>query len=94
MVRRLDKISINRLKGISVYLENDLYEYALLMLKLIDARQKYEKSNAKSRPTACGLAHGFAAMINRLEPDYDLVLKVIKKHKLPLNATIEYDTDI
>ncbi len=90
----MDKLPLSKLKGINVYAENDLYETALLMLRLCDAKAKYDSSKTKSRPTVNGLGKQFALFIDVLHPDYDTVFSVIEKHNLPLNATIEFDDEI
>ena len=87
----MDRILLSKLKGINIYIENDFYEMALLMLKLTDAKAKHNKSNIISRPTVNGLGKKFAQFIDSIYPDYDTVFSVIKEHKIPLGATIEFD---
>lgn len=90
----MDKLPVSKLKGIKVYIENDLYDLALLKLKLNDAREKSIGSNSKSRPTINGFAKEFAEFINSLYPDYDKVFSVVKKHKLSLGAVIDFDENL
>jgi len=90
-IENMDRIPLSKLKGIKVYIENDLYELALLKLKLIDAKANHEGSNTKRRPTVNGLGKRLAQFIDSLHPDYDKVFSIIKEHKLPLGAAIEFD---
>jgi hypothetical protein len=94
MKKKTNILPVSRLKGISIYYNNDLYDLASLMLKLNDARSNYEGSNSKSRPTINGLAKRFAELINLCSPDYAPVMETIKKHRLPLGAMIEFDENI
>lgn len=94
MAKSFKKLPLSKLKGIGVYYEDDLYELALLTLKLYDAREAYIGSNTTVRPTVYGLARRFAEMINQTNPDCAPVFAVIEKHKLPLRASIEFDERI
>ena len=94
MREKIDEIHLSKLKGIKVYYEDDLYDLALLILRLRDARAKHESSNTRSRPTVNGLIREFASLINPTMPDEDTVFSAIEKYKLPLNAGIEFDEDI
>lgn len=87
----LEKVPLSRLKGIAVYVQDDLYNLARIKLELNDARAKYEGSTAIARPTINGLAKLFAGFIDACTPDYDYVFAVIQRHKLPLTATIDFD---
>jgi hypothetical protein len=87
-------VPLSRLKGISVYFENDLYDLALLTLKLYDARAAYMKTkNIKVRMTMNGLAMTMAELIDACHPDYDKVFTVVKTHGFDLAASIDYDTE-
>jgi hypothetical protein len=90
----VDAIPLSKLKGIKVYYEDDLYDVALLILKLMDARAKYESSNTRSRPTINGLIRDFASLIDATSPDEETVFSAIEKYNFPLNAGIEFDEDI
>ena len=90
----METIPISRLKGINIYIDNDLYDVAFLMLKLIDAKAKADASVYKSRPTLNGLVIKFSQFIDRVNPDKDKVLSVLKKHKLPMNASIVFEEEI
>lgn len=93
MAEKFEKLAIRRLKGLSVYFEDDLYALAVLMLKLNDARSAREGSNSYTRPTVSGLAKRFAELVDACYPDYDTVFTVVERHGLPLGATIEFDQD-
>ena len=91
MPHRSDVVPVSRLKGASVYYENDLYEFALLKLTLNDARARHDRSTAISRPTVNGLAKLFAQFIDACYPDYDIVSAVIEELGFPLGATVRFD---
>ncbi len=93
-MRKIDAIPLSKLKGIKVYYEDDLYDVAFLILKLRDARAKYESSNSKSRPTINGLVSDFASLIDPIMPDKNMIFSAIEKYKFPLNVGIEFDEDI
>ena len=93
-MEEIDAIPLSKLKGIKVYYEEDLYDVALLILKLRDARAKHESSNRRSRPTINGLVRNFASLINPTSPDEETVFSAIEKYNFPLNAGIEFDEDI
>ena len=84
-----DKISVSKLKNIGVLFEGDLYDYANLMLKIYDAKNK--GTNTITRDTVNGLVRGYAllARVNSSQ-----VLAVIKRIGLPLGSTIEHDKDV
>ena len=84
-----DKISVSKLKNLGVLFEDDLYDFANLMLKIYDAKDK--GTNTVTRDTVTGLVNGYA-LIARINPNQ--VLAVIKKNKLPLGSTIEHDKDV
>ena len=85
----VDKIGISELRNISVLFESDLYDFANLMLKIYDAKNK--GTNTVTRDTVNGLVHGYA-LLARINSNQ--VLAVIKKNKLPLGSTIEHDKDV
>jgi len=89
----MQKIPLSRLKGINVYMQDDLYNLARMNLELIDARAKYMKSTSISRPTVHGLVSLFASFIDPCNPDIDRVLAAIESHKFPMNIPIEFDDE-
>jgi hypothetical protein len=93
-IKERDRIPLGDLKGVNVYCEDDLHDLALWMMKLNDARAKYEGSTTISRPTLNGLANRFAQLIDPMRPDYETVLAVVEKHGLHLGAVIDFDDRI
>lgn len=83
------QIGVSALQGIGVLFEDDLYELAQWLLKLETARNR--GTNNKSRHTVYGLAgvYATAAHLSR-----ELVVRVLERHGLPLDATIEYNADV
>lgn len=94
MTSRFRQLPLSKLKGLSVYCQDDLHDLASFMLKLNDARAAYEGSTAITRPTVHGLAETFAELINPCSPDYGPVFAVVEERKLPLRASIEFDDRI
>lgn len=84
-----DKISVEELKKISVLYEGDIYELAQLLLKVNDAREK--PPVGRTRQTVRGLA---TAYCNLAHVDFDQIISVFEKHRLPLGATVEHERDI
>jgi len=84
-----DKISVSKLKNLGVLFEDDLYDFANLMLKIYDAKDK--GTNTVTRDTVTGLVNGYA-LIARINPNR--VLAAIKRSKLPLGSTIEHNWDV
>lgn len=82
---------VSKLKGIRIYYDNDLYEFAVLQLKLYDARAAYEGTNSRRRPTVNGAMKTFAALIDPCYPDYAIVLAAIQQNGLSLGASIDWD---
>jgi len=84
-----EKIGVSKLRNIDVLFDNDLYDLAVLKLKINDAKNK--GTNTISRDTVNGLykEYAFLARINA-----DQVLAVINRYRLPLGATIEHDQDV
>jgi hypothetical protein len=80
------KISVSELKDIEILYKGDIYELACLILKLYDAKDT--GTNARSRHTVYGLAGEYAIA---LRWNRDQVLAILAPHKLPLEATVEYD---
>jgi hypothetical protein len=87
-------LAVSRLKGISIYFEDDLYQLALLMLKLRAGRSAYEDSKSYAMPTVNGLAKRLAELVDQCYPDYDTVFAVIERHDLPLGTAIELDENV
>jgi hypothetical protein len=83
------KIGVGTLKDVKVLYEGDIYDLACLLLKAYDAQD--EGTNRRSRHTVYGLANTYSSVV-RVSP-YK-ILKIFAQHKLPLDATVEYDQDV
>jgi hypothetical protein len=81
-----DKIGVSELRNIGVLFEGDLYDFANLMLKIYDAKNK--GTNTITRDTVNGLVHGYALLAR---VNSNRVLAIIKRYGLPLSSTIEYE---
>ena len=84
-----DKISVSKLKNLGVLFKDDLDDFANLMLKIYDAKNK--GTNTVTRDTVTGHVNGYA-LIARINPNR--VLAVVKRIGLPLGSTIEHDKDV
>ena len=94
MVSGIQRVPLSRLKGVSVYFEDDLYELASLVLRLYDARKRYEGSSTRTRPTVNGLVKKFAGLIDPVHPDDERVLAALEERRLPMGAIVESDADL
>ena len=87
----LERVSIERLKGIKVLFEDDLYQLGLLLLKghdTIDAQ-----TNCRSRTTLHGLAGHYAMLFHGSNTTAEHVEEIIRGVGLPLGGMIEHDRD-
>lgn len=89
--KTMQKVPLSRLKGINVYMQDDLYNMARMKLELNDARAKIMNSTSVSRPTMHGLVSLFARFIDACSPDIERVLTAIERHNFPMNAPIDFD---
>lgn len=89
--KTMQHVPLSRLKGINVYMQDDLYNLARMKLELNDTRAKITNSTSISRPTIHGLVNIFARFIDSCSPDIERVLAAIKRHNFPMNAPIEFD---
>lgn len=83
-----EKIAISKLEGISILCENDLYDFACLLLRLYDAKDK--NTNCKTRLTLHGLANKYSWLT---EVNSDQIEDMLKEHGFLVGSTIEYDKD-
>lgn len=83
MIGRTKYTDIEKLKGIKIFYENDIYEYAKVVIKIKDAYVDFQESQGKvvgiGRPTIRGLASRFALTVDNYFPE-DYVLKILKQH--------------
>ena len=83
---RREKVPVSSLKSIAILCEHDLYDLALLLLRLYDA--KYQDTNRKTRSTV----HGLAALYGRIaDVDSDQIEDMLQAQGLLPGATIEHD---
>ena len=85
------KVSVERLKGLTVLFEDDLYQLSQLVLKGHDAIDA--QTNRVSRTSLHGLARQFAGLFYGTKIDSKHVEEIIRSAGLPLGGTIEHDRD-
>ena len=89
--RKFDFIEAGYFRGLNILYENDFYELALVMLKIMDEAQT--NKNISSRPTINGVAK-FYSYICGDKFDSEQIAKIVKKHfksELSGNETIDFD---
>jgi hypothetical protein len=79
-------ISVETLRPASVLYDGDVYDLAVLLLKLYDAR--VGQTGYKSRPTVHGLASAYARLMT--DPSVQQVEAVLRECGLPLGAVVEW----
>jgi hypothetical protein len=76
-------IEISRLKGITIFRENDIYEFGKAVLNVMHGHDEYRIKNGGylgyTSPTVYGLARMFASTANLYLPE-DFVHDILKKH--------------
>ncbi len=91
MSAKYEIVSIDRLKGIKVLFEDDLYQLSQLVLKGHDAVDA--QTNCRSRTTLHGLAGQFACLFHASRITAEHVKEIIRGAGLPIGGTIEHDRD-
>lgn len=88
-------VKISRLKGLTVFAEDDLYEFAALYLRVERARgtQKTVTGNtvALSYVTIHGLCSKFASFVDAMKLRVEEVEAVVVKAGIPLGACLTND---
>jgi hypothetical protein len=79
-------ISVETLRPVRVLYQGDVYDLAVLLLKLYDARTG--QTGYKSRPTVHGLASAYTWLMT--DPGEEQVESVLGECGLPLAAIIEW----
>lgn len=78
-----DTVYIDRLKGIKILYEDDFFEYAEVVIKIMDAYGDFQRAQGKiagvARPTVYGLARKFASTANIYFSE-KYVLDILKEH--------------
>src|SRR6266542_1242224 len=82
-----ESFPVGGFKGISFQFKDEVYECAWLLLRLDDANGK--GTNTIHRHTVYGLARDFASLADIPEAH---VLAEFERRKLPLRATVEFDS--
>jgi hypothetical protein len=89
-----NKVSVESLRPVAVLYEGDLYDFARLLLKLWDARDREAnvrnpRSVVRSRPTVNGLAMYYSMLVSAVSQER--VKEVLLGHGLPLGAVVDND---
>ena len=84
-----DHIELNALIGIKIFYENDLYEFAKVVLNIMDASDKI-KGSTISRPTIHGLAKYYSWICGE-KISSDQVVEIAKQSGLNGNDAIDFD---
>jgi hypothetical protein len=79
-------IGVESLRPVSVLYEGDVYDLAVLLLKLYDAR--VGQTGYRTRSTVHGLASAYARLITDL--GVEQVEAVLRECGLPLGAVVEW----
>jgi hypothetical protein len=84
-----EKIGVGALKDIEVLFPGDIYELACFLLKVHDAKDA--GTTTRSRHSVHGVAGVYANLFGVREDKIEMILK---KHRLLMNAAVEYDEDV
>ncbi len=83
MNKGLNYTDIEKLRGIKILYEDDFYEYAKVVIKIMDGYGMYQREQGEyigtARPTVYGVARKFASTAN-LYFSGKYVLDILKKH--------------
>ena len=82
-------ISVSGLKNIKLLFQGDLYELALFLLRMHDAKDK--GTNITTRETVFGLSGIYASLV---DVDRNEIIKIVEQHGIPIGATIQNDHDL
>lgn len=84
-----EQIDVESLKNVSVLFENDVSELARFLLKMNDAKAANIHSAARHT------VHGLATEYSKLSwIEHETIIEVLRKHRLPLGATVEHTASI
>lgn len=90
-----EKLKVSQLKGLTVYAENDLYDFACLYLRIEQARgtQRVVRGNTISYSylTIHGLCSKFASMVDAVKLRVEEVEAVVEKAGIQLGASLDSD---
>ena len=85
-----ENIELNKLKGITVAYENDFFEFATLVLKILYATDKIDGNNTISKPTINGLARNYS-IICGYKISQNKILSIAEKNGFDGNDSIDFD---
>ena len=89
--RKFDFIEVDYFRGLNILYENDFYELALSVLKIMDKARTNE--NISSRPTINGVAKYYSSICGD-KFDTEEILRIVKNHlknDVTGNETIDFD---
>jgi len=84
---------IEQLRGIKILYKDDFYEYAKVVIKIMDAYGTYQREKGEytgtARPTVYGLARKFASTANIYFSE-KYVLDILEKHGLTGKEVLDF----
>ncbi len=87
-------LDVSKLMGISILYPNDFYEFATVVVKMMDAYGHFQRSQGINagiaRPTVYGLARKFASTAN-IYFSADYVLERLKEHGLSTREILDLE---
>lgn len=84
-----ENIELKKLRGITIAYENDLYDFAELVLKIMHSTDKLSR-NTVSKPTINGLARDYSSICGGKVSEYEII-NIVMKHRLDGNNAIDFD---
>ena len=86
-----DRFELSKLIGIKIFYENDLYEFAKIVLNIMDASDNITNgTRIISRPTISGLAKKYSWICGE-KITADQIINIVMQHGLNSNDTIDFD---
>ncbi len=86
-----DYIELSKLTGIKIFYKNDLYEFAKVVLNIMDASDRI-KGSTISKPTIHGLAKYYSLICGE-KINSDQIVEIAKQYGLNGNDGIDFDKD-
>lgn len=85
----MENLELNDLREIAIIYENDFFEFAKVVLKIVYGIEKMDK-NIISKPTINGLAGNFSNICGE-KVNKHMILSIAKKRGLNGNDTIDFN---
>ena len=86
-----DSYELSKLIGIKILYKNDLYEFAKIVLNIMDASDKITNGTRTiSRPTINGLSKKYSWICGE-KVTSDQIIKIVMQHGLKGNDSIDFD---